>query len=259
MPSAETELLAERSCAASSANCETIELGEMSASRRSSIWPLLSTSAARTWEPETLIPMKFVPGVVIANSLSGRIRRVERSIDEGFGAVKLLIPRVECGRDEENRMQIRTILLPTDFSECGNYALSYAASLARTFRASIICINVIEPIVPTVGYSGMTEPLPIADIAEQLEDSAERELPKLAECEECSGLEVEELVVHGEAASEIVRVARERGVDLIVISSHGRTGLGRIIFGSTAESVVRHAPCPVLVVKPPQEEETNSQ
>jgi nucleotide-binding universal stress UspA family protein len=101
----------------------------------------------------------------------------------------------------------------------------------------------------------MTEPLPIADITEQLEDSAERELPKLAECEECSGIEVEELVVHGEAASEIVRVAGERHVDLIVISSHGRTGLGRIIFGSTAESVVRHAPCPVLVVKPPQQED----
>jgi nucleotide-binding universal stress UspA family protein len=151
-------------------------------------------------------------------------------------------------------MLIRTILLPTDFSECGNYALSYAASLARTFNASIICLNVIEPIVPTVGYSGMTEPLPIADIAEQLEDSAERELPKLAECDECSGLNVEEVVVHGEAASEIVRVAKERSADLIVISSHGRTGLGRILFGSTAEAVVRHATCPVLVVKPPQED-----
>lgn len=151
-------------------------------------------------------------------------------------------------------MEIKTILLPTDFSECGNYALSYAASLARTFRASIICINVIEPIVPTVGYTGMAEPLPIADIAEQLEDSAERELPKLAECDECAGLDIEELVVHGEAASEIVRVAKEREVDLIVIASHGRTGLGRILFGSTAESVVRHASCPVLVVKPPQED-----
>ncbi|PWT92637.1 MAG: universal stress protein [Blastocatellia bacterium] len=153
-------------------------------------------------------------------------------------------------------MEIRTILLPTDFSECGNFALSYAASLARTFRASIICVNVIEPIVPTVGYSGLAEPLPIADITEQLEDSAERELPKLAECDECEGLDIEEVVVHGEAASEIVRLAKERDVDLIVISSHGRTGLGRIIFGSTAEAVVRHAHCPVLVVKPPQEEET---
>jgi len=61
------------------------------------------------------------------------------------------------------------------------------------------------------------------------------------------------VVAHGEPAAEIVRVARERGAGLIVISSHGRTGLGRILFGSTAESVVRHAHCPVLVVKPPSE------
>ena len=152
-------------------------------------------------------------------------------------------------------MEIRSILLPTDFSECGNFALSYATSLARTFGARIICVNVIEPIVPTVGYTGMTEPLPLADISEQLEDSAERELPKIAECEECADIEIEELIVHGEAATEIVRVAKERDVDIIVIASHGRTGLGRILFGSTAEAVVRHAACPVLVVKPPVTEE----
>ena len=87
---------------------------------------------------------------------------------------------------------------------------------------------------------------------ERLEESAARELPKLARAAECEGLDVEELIVHGEPAAEIVRVARERGADLIVISSHGRTGLGRILFGSTAESVVRYAPCPVLVVKPSQ-------
>lgn len=154
-------------------------------------------------------------------------------------------------------MQIRSILLPTDFSECGNFARSYAASLARKFGASIIAVHVIEPMVPTVGYSGMTEPLPIADIADQLETSAERELPRLAECEECVGLEIEEVIVHGEAAAEIVRVAKERDADLIVLSSHGRTGLGRILFGSTAEAVVRHASCPVLVVKPAKAGETS--
>jgi nucleotide-binding universal stress UspA family protein len=150
-------------------------------------------------------------------------------------------------------MQIRSILLPTDFSECANYALAYAASLARTFGSSIVCVHVIEPMVPTVGYSGMTEPLPIADIADQLENSAERELPKLGGREEFAGLEVEEVIAHGEAAAEIVRVAKDKNVDLIVISSHGRTGLGRILFGSTAEAVVRHASCPVLVVKPSPE------
>ncbi len=150
-------------------------------------------------------------------------------------------------------MLIRSILLPTDFSECANYALSYAASLARQAGASIICVHVIEPVVPTVGYTGLTEPMPMADLSEQLEESAERELPKIGACDECSGLDVEEVIAHGDAASEIVRVAKERKVDLIVIASHGRTGLGRILFGSTAESVVRHAPCPVLVVKQTQE------
>jgi nucleotide-binding universal stress UspA family protein len=150
-------------------------------------------------------------------------------------------------------MQVRSILLPTDFSECASYALAYATSLARDANASLVCVHVVESVMPTVGYTGITEPLPVADISEQLEDSATRELPKIADREECAGLEIEEVIAHGDAASEIVRVAKERNVDLIVISSHGRTGLGRILFGSTAEAVVRHATCPVLVVKPPPE------
>ncbi len=149
-------------------------------------------------------------------------------------------------------MNIRSILLPTDFSECAAYAVPAAASLARLTGASITCLHVVEPIVPTVGWTPVAEPLPVADISEHLEDSASRELPKIANCEEFAGLEVEDLIVHGEAASEIVRVAKERAAELIVISSHGRTGWGRILFGSTAESVVRHALCPVLVVKPPE-------
>jgi len=154
-------------------------------------------------------------------------------------------------------MRIRSLLLPTDFSECASCALSYATELARDHGASIICVHVVEPVVPTVGYTGIAEPLPMADISGQLEDSATRELPKIAGREECAGLEVEEVIAHGDAASEIVRVAKERGVDLIVIASHGRTGWGRILFGSTAEAVVRHAPCPVLVVKPPQAEDAS--
>jgi universal stress protein A len=152
-------------------------------------------------------------------------------------------------------LRLRKILLPTDFSGCADYALPYAAALARGSGATIICVHVVEPIVPAVGYTGLAEPMPMADISEQLEDSAERELPRLAECDDLHGINVEEVIVHGDPAAEIVRVAEEREVDLIVVSSHGRTGLGRIIFGSTAEAVVRHANCPVLVVKPPQEEE----
>ena len=147
-------------------------------------------------------------------------------------------------------MHIRSILLPTDFSECAECALPYATQMARAAGARVICLHVVEPLMPPVGYAPVAEPLPAVDVSEQLQQSAERELPRLAEREECAGLDVEEVIVHGEAAAEIVRVAAERDVDLIVISSHGRTGLGRMLFGSTAESVVRHAHCPVLVVKP---------
>ena len=155
--------------------------------------------------------------------------------------------------------QVRRILLPTDFSGCANYALPYAAAIARAVDATVICVNVVEPIVPAVGYTGMAEAMPIAEMSEQMEDSAERELPDVMRCEDLRGLKVEEVIGHGDAAAEIVRVADEQEVDLIVISSHGRTGLGRIIFGSTAEAVVRHARCPVLVVKPPPEEEEEEQ
>ncbi len=147
-------------------------------------------------------------------------------------------------------MIISSILLPTDFSQCAESALPYAASLARQMKARLVCLHVVETIVPPVGYAAVAEPLPVVDIGGRLEESATRELPKLGARAECAGLDVEEVVVHGDAAGEIVRVARERDIDLIVISSHGRTGWGRMLFGSTAESVVRHAHCPVLVVKP---------
>lgn len=160
----------------------------------------------------------------------------------------------ESTENDATLPRLRQILLPTDFSGCANYALPYAAAIARATHARILCVHVVEPLVPAVGYTGLADPMPIADISEQLEDSAEREFPRLTDCDELTGLDVEEIIVHGDAAAEIVRVAGENEADLIVISSHGRTGLGRMIFGSTAEAVVRHASCPVLVVKPPQEE-----
>ena len=152
-------------------------------------------------------------------------------------------------------MIIRSILLPTDFSRCAESALPYAADLARQMRARLVCLHVVETMLPPVGYAAVAEPMPAMDIGGQLEESATRELPKLGAREECAGLDVEEVVAHGDAAGEIVRVARERDIELIVISSHGRTGLGRMIFGSTAESVVRHSHCPVLVVKPKESEQ----
>lgn len=161
----------------------------------------------------------------------------------------------DSGKQANFPVKVSRILFPTDFSDCANFALPYAAGIARATGAALLCVHVVETVVPAVGYTGMSEPVPIVDISEQLEDSAERELPKIAACDECAGLDVEEIIEHGDAATEIVRVAQERAVELIVVASHGRTGLGRMLFGSTAEAVVRHATCPVLVVKPPPEKE----
>ena len=147
-------------------------------------------------------------------------------------------------------MDVRSILVPTDFSECARHAVPVAAELARLLGARVVCLHVVEPVVQPIGFAPVAEPMPAPELGERMEESAARDLPAFSKSEEFAGLEVEDLMAHGEPAAEIVRVAEERGAGLIVISSHGRTGLGRIIFGSTAESVVRHARCPVLVVKP---------
>src|SRR5688500_17858289 len=89
-------------------------------------------------------------------------------------------------------MDIKSILVPTDFSECAGHALAPAASLARMMIARLIGLHVIEPAMPTVGFTPVVEPLPVADISERLEDSATRELPKFARHEECIGLDVED-------------------------------------------------------------------
>ncbi len=147
-------------------------------------------------------------------------------------------------------MDVRSILVPTDFSECARHAVPVAAELARLLGARVMCLHVVEPVVRPVGWTPVAEPMPATELSERLEETAARDLPAFSKSEEFAGLEVEDLLAHGEPAAEIVRVAEERGAGLIVVSSHGRTGLGRILFGSTAESVVRHARCPVLVVKP---------
>jgi universal stress protein A len=147
-------------------------------------------------------------------------------------------------------MDVRSILVPTDFSECARHAVPVAAEFARLLGARVLCLHVVEPVLQPIGWTPAAEPMPAPELGERLEENASRDLPAFSKSEEFAGLEVEDVLAHGEPSAEIVRVAEERGVGLIVISSHGRTGLGRILFGSTAESVVRHARCPVLVVKP---------
>ena len=140
-------------------------------------------------------------------------------------------------------LPIKTILHPTDFSKPSEYALRFACALARDYQARLLLLHVIEPPV-YYGELGMTVPLP-ADFHESLEKRLSQLVP--ADC----GIPVQIMLVEGNAAGEIRRAAEEQHCSLVVLGTHGRTGLSRVLLGSVAEDVVRHSRVPVLTLKTP--------
>ncbi len=149
-----------------------------------------------------------------------------------------------------DQIQIRKILAPTDFSEHSCYALHYARTFADRWAAELHLINVIEPAVfPT--EAGLT-PMGLINLDSELTTAAENAMEEMLKREELQGApQVVTAVAHGRASSTIIEYSQRVHIDLIVIATHGRTGLEHLIFGSTAERVVRESPCPVLTVRPP--------
>jgi nucleotide-binding universal stress UspA family protein/uncharacterized protein (DUF2267 family) len=139
-------------------------------------------------------------------------------------------------------LPIRTILHPTDFSDCSRHAGEFAVNLAKDYRARLVLVHVVEPPI----YSSEVA-LALPDPT-SLRATAEAALSDLARS--YSGQFCDKVVAIGFAATEIIRVAAETRSDLIVMGTHGRTGLGRLVMGSVAEEVIRRAPCPVLALKP---------
>jgi nucleotide-binding universal stress UspA family protein len=147
-------------------------------------------------------------------------------------------------------IQVRKILAPTDFSEHSSYALHYARTFADRWNAELHLLNVIEPAVfPT--EAGLT-PMGLINLDSELSTAAERAMDEMLKREELRGAEhLMTTIAHGRASTAIIEYSQSNGIDLIVIATHGRTGLEHLIFGSTAERVVRESPCPVLTVRPP--------
>jgi nucleotide-binding universal stress UspA family protein len=140
-------------------------------------------------------------------------------------------------------MNVKKILFPTDFSHCSDAALAYATSLARESGGMLLIVHVEEEPVAYGGggmYYGILEP----DYQELL-----RMLHAIKPTDPDVPHEHRLLRGEGNSASRIVRFAQEEKVDLIVMGTHGRTGLGRLLLGSVAEAIVRRAPCPVLIMK----------
>ena len=139
-------------------------------------------------------------------------------------------------------LRFATILHPTDFSPLSERAFHLACSLARDHGSRLIVLHVAVP--PVVGYGGPMTPPPEGDwkaLEEQLNGILAPE----------NKIQVEHRLEEGNPVAEILRVAQETNCDLLVMGSHGRRGVSRLLMGSVAEHVMRRAKCPVLVVKTP--------
>jgi universal stress protein A len=152
-----------------------------------------------------------------------------------------------CGKVEGITMEIRLILAPTDFSEFSKQAVESALTLAQTFGAKLLLLHVVElPAYPIEGFV----PAIGTTLIEDLERQASLDLAQVLPQSRNTSVEVLRQVVVGNPYSQIIEIAQVEKADLIVMATHGRTGLSHLVMGSVAERVVRTAPCPVLTIRP---------
>jgi nucleotide-binding universal stress UspA family protein len=140
-------------------------------------------------------------------------------------------------------LPVATILHPTDFSENSESAFRLACALAWDYKARLVLLHVLPP--PMVIYAGG-----LAAPTDMWRDTDEAKGRLKSMEEEAHYVRVESLVMEGDPVDMILRAAEETHSDVIVMGTHGRTALTRLLLGSVAESVIRKAPCPVLTAKP---------
>lgn len=158
----------------------------------------------------------------------------------------VLVVHPRGGAVKRRRPSFQKILVPTDFSACADKGLAYARALARKFGARLTLLNSVD-----LHYYSTNPEFILYDLPPLLaasEESARDQMQELVKGTNWDGIAVETILESGHAGEQICRQAEKGGAELIVTSTHGKTGLAHIFIGSTAEYVVRHAPCPVLVV-----------
>jgi len=150
-------------------------------------------------------------------------------------------------------IKLKRILAPTDFSEYSKSALNYACEFAETFGAELHLLHVLQDIAVSIDEPGLAF-ASTGDFMAEYRAGAERSLEKILDSEWEKGKQVVRELVPGVPFLEIIRYAAANDIDLIVIGTHGRTGLAHVLMGSAAEKVVRKASCPVLTVRHPEHE-----
>lgn len=171
-----------------------------------------------------------------------QVRRARKSQRTRRAAVKkTAVRKVSYGK-----ITLKHILIPIDFSENSKKALRYAIPLAEQFGASITLINIIEPTVfpSDFGFGQMSFP----DVEQELVAKSRTELNGIIESV-TTKTKISAVVKTGIPFVEVTNYADDEQADLIIVATHGRTGVEHILFGSTAEKIIRKAPCPALVVR----------
>ncbi len=146
-------------------------------------------------------------------------------------------------------MEYKQVLFATDFSESAGFALPYAVDLAQKYDSTLHILHIVEPIVAPVDFAWGTYNYP--DIEKQVKGYVDETMSGMLKNDIPGDLEVVPHSLTGKPWREIVAFAREQAMDVIVIATHGLSGLSHAIYGSTAEKVIRKAHCPVLVIRHP--------
>lgn len=138
------------------------------------------------------------------------------------------------------------IVVPTDFSELSKAALPWAQRMAAQLQAEIHCVYVVEE--PHIYATLDMGPVPIPS-ADELTRSAEKRMAAFAQSTLVGLGDVKTVVLMGRPSEDVVRYARDRDAKLIIMTTHGYSGVKHMLLGSTTEAVLRHASCPVLSIR----------
>lgn len=150
-------------------------------------------------------------------------------------------------------IELHRILVPTDFSKFSQTAVTYAAAFAEKFGAQIHLLHVVQNLAMLVPDMVNVAP-PVMPTVDQMTLAVRAALQKVVEENQLEGFEVQFEVREGTPFYEIIQYAKEKEIDLIVMGTHGHSGLVHVLLGSVTEKVVRKAPCPVLTVRHPEHE-----
>ena len=145
--------------------------------------------------------------------------------------------------------EIKKVLVPIDFSDYSKSALNYAVNFAKHFNAELFLIYVVEPVIYPPDFSMGQIAIPSIDL--DMDKRANEELENLARKQIPKELSTKTIVKTGKPFVEIIDTAKQIDADIIIIATHGHSGVEHILFGSTAEKIVRKAPCPVLTLREP--------